>query len=92
MCHNGREMAESTSVSTTIGQGGRIVIPAAFRKALGLRKGSTVVLSLQIGDLRITTREQALRRIQDHVRRLVPPGVSLVDELIRERREEAKRE
>ncbi len=85
-------MAERSTVVTTIGDGGRIVIPAHFRQALGLRKGSMVTLSLHNGDLRITSREQALKRIQDRICRLVPPGVSLVDELIRERREEARRE
>ena len=35
---------------------------------------------------------RAIRRAQEIVRRYVPPGRSLVDELIRERREEAQRE
>jgi len=59
---------------------------------LGLRKGSKVILSLEDGEVRIRSREQALKRIQDFVCSLVPPGVSLVDELIKERREEARRE
>jgi len=85
-------MAHEHVVTTTVGDGGRVVIPAAFRKALSLRKGSTVLLSLQDGEVRIRSREQALKRIQDYICSLVPPGVSLVDELIKERREEAKRE
>jgi hypothetical protein len=34
----------------------------------------------------------SVRRAQAIVRRFIPPGVSLVDELIAERRAEAKRE
>jgi AbrB family looped-hinge helix DNA binding protein len=85
-------MAHEHLVTTTVGDGGRIVIPATYRRALGLRKGSKVILSLEDGEVRIRSREQALKRIQDFVCSLVPPGVSLVDELIKERREEARRE
>lgn len=85
-------MAHEHVVTTTVGDGGRIVIPATFRQALGLRKGSKVIVSLKDGEVRIRSREQALKRIQDFVCSLVPPGVSLVDELIKERREEARRE
>lgn len=75
-----------------VGDGGRIVIPASYRKALGLRKGSMVVLSLKDSEIRILSREQALKQFQKLVCSRVPPGVSLADELIRERREEARRE
>jgi hypothetical protein len=42
--------------------------------------------------LQITTQKEALRRIQALVRKHVPEGVSLVDELIKDRREEAANE
>jgi len=85
-------MAHEHVVTTTVGDGGRIVIPATYRQALGLRRGSRVVLFLKDSEIRICSREEARKRAQDYVCRLVPPEVSLVDELIRERREEAKRE
>jgi hypothetical protein len=44
------------------------------------------------GELRVTTRKEALRKAQDLVCRLVPKNVSLAEELIAERRAEAKRE
>ena len=78
--------------ATKISAGGRVVIPAEYRKAMGLRVGDEVLLSLENGEVRLCTKEQARKRARDYVRRLVPPGVSLVDELIRERREEAARE
>jgi AbrB family looped-hinge helix DNA binding protein len=73
-------------------EGGRVVIPAAIRKALELKEGDTVLWELVDGEARLTTRRERLRRAQELVRRYVPEGVSLVDELIAERRAEAARE
>ena len=38
-----------------VNENGRVVIPAAFRKALGIKVGDEVVLRVQDGELRITT-------------------------------------
>jgi AbrB family looped-hinge helix DNA binding protein len=75
-----------------INENGRIVIPASFRKALGINPGDEVLLRLEDDELRITTMKHRIARAQRHVRKYVKPGVSLVDELIAERREAAKRE
>jgi AbrB family looped-hinge helix DNA binding protein len=75
-----------------INENGRVVIPAAFRKALGINPGDEVILRLEEDELRITTMKRRIERAQRHVRKYVKPGVSLVDELIAERREAAKRE
>jgi len=77
---------------TRVNENGRLVIPAAFRKALGIASGDTVVLRLDDGELKITTLRQRIKRSQQIVRKYVPRTVSLVDELIAERREAAKRE
>lgn len=77
---------------TRVNENGRLVIPAAFRKALGIASGDTVVLRLDDGELKITTLRQRIKRSQQIVRKYVPRTVSLVDELITERREAAKRE
>jgi AbrB family looped-hinge helix DNA binding protein len=79
-------------VRLRINENGRVVIPAAFRKALGIKPGDEVILRLDDGELRISTFRSRLERTRQHVRKYVKPGVSLVDELIAERREEAKRE
>jgi bifunctional DNA-binding transcriptional regulator/antitoxin component of YhaV-PrlF toxin-antitoxin module len=71
---------------------GRIVIPFACRKQLGLTAGQEVMVSITEQGLLISTFEQALKRFQDEVTRLVGPGVSLADELIAERRVEAAKE
>ena len=77
------------SVRVKIGNGGRLVIPAKYRKALDLRVGDEVVLTLEDSRLRIDTIDAAIQRLQDLVSQYVPPGVSLADELIAERRAEA---
>lgn len=83
---------ENLTVRTKIGEGGRIVIPAKIRQAIGAKIGENVTLSVKNNSLRITTSKEALRRLQALVRKQVPEGVSLVDELIRDRREEAANE
>jgi AbrB family looped-hinge helix DNA binding protein len=66
-----------------------LVIPAAFRKALGLKTGDEVLLVLEDGELRVVSPRQAVARAQNLVRRYVPRERSLSEELIQERREEA---
>ena len=75
-----------------INENGRVVIPAAFREALGIRAGDELVLRLEEDELRITTMKQRLERARKLVRKYVKPGRSLVDELIAERREAARNE
>jgi AbrB family looped-hinge helix DNA binding protein len=75
-----------------VSQNGRIVLPAAFRKALGINVGDEVVLLIEDDELRITTQQRRIQRAQRRARRYLKPGVSLVDELLAERREAAKHE
>ena len=78
-------------IRAKIGLGGRVVIPAGYRRALGVKPGDEVILSLADGEVRMSTLERAIERVQALVRRYVPADVSLADELISERREEAAR-
>jgi AbrB family looped-hinge helix DNA binding protein len=79
-------------VRLKVNENGRVVIPAAYRKHLGINPGDEVILRLEDDEVRITTIRARIKRAQRHARRYVKPGVSLVDELIAERREAAKRE
>jgi len=79
-------------IKTKLAVGGRIVIPVEYRRALGLRVGDEVILRLEDGEVRLLTPRQAIRRAQELVRRYVPAGRSLADELIVERGAEAARE
>jgi bifunctional DNA-binding transcriptional regulator/antitoxin component of YhaV-PrlF toxin-antitoxin module len=76
-----------------IGPGGRVVIPAEFRKALRVGIGDDMVIELQGEELRLCSRQAAIKRVQALVRKYLPDeSRSLADELIAERREEAARE
>ena len=81
-----------TDVRTKIAAGGRIVIPAHFRRELGADVGDEVILRVVGGEIHILTRSQAIHKAQELVRKSVPAGRSLVKELLQERRKEAKRE
>jgi bifunctional DNA-binding transcriptional regulator/antitoxin component of YhaV-PrlF toxin-antitoxin module len=72
--------------------GGRVAIPPELLGALGLRERETVILSVEDDYIRVMSLPASVKRVQAMVRRIVPEGVSLVDELLAERRLEAERE
>ncbi|MDP2661452.1 MAG: AbrB/MazE/SpoVT family DNA-binding domain-containing protein [Dehalococcoidia bacterium] len=78
-------------VKTRMSKDGRLVVPATLRKALGIKPGDEVVIIVEEGELRVLGAFQAIARAQALVRRYVPEGRSLSQELIQERREEASR-
>lgn len=75
-----------------MGDNGRVVIPAPYRKALGIGPGDEIVLRLSDGELRLMSRATAIKRAQELVRRYIPEERSLVDDLSAERRAEAANE
>lgn len=75
-----------------VGADGQASIPKEFCRALGLKESDPVIIALEGDTIRVMSVPAAVKRAQAIVRRFVPPGVSLVDELIAERRTEAKRE
>jgi len=75
--------------------GGKIVIPADLRRKFGMKDGDSLVIERDAhGGLAIKTYAQVVREVQAEFRRLRTPGngISMVDELIAERRENARRE
>ena len=76
---------------TRIGLGGRVVIPARYRKTIGVEVGDEVVLILDGGEVRVMTPRQAIRQAQTLVRKHIPAGRKLASELIEERKRERDR-
>lgn len=82
-------------VRLKIDSAGRIVIPAEMRAAMLVKPGDTVTARVEDGEFRIVSPDVALKRVQAFARRWKaehPDEPSAVDELIAERREEARRE
>jgi bifunctional DNA-binding transcriptional regulator/antitoxin component of YhaV-PrlF toxin-antitoxin module len=75
-----------------LGPGGRLVVPAAYRRALGVEVGDDLVLTLEAGELRITSLRRAVERAQARVRQHIPAGARLAEELLADRRGESSRE
>ena len=83
--------ADSDATRVIVSDGGRIVIPASMRKALGLNPGDSLSLRVEDNELRILPQREAVRRAQQIVAMRVARGRSLVKELSEERRREAAR-
>jgi AbrB family looped-hinge helix DNA binding protein len=80
------------AIRVTVGPKGRVVVPAPIRRELGIEEGTQLMARVEGDGIVLEPRSAAIRRLQALVRAAVPEGVSLVDELIAERREEARRE
>ena len=78
--------------SLMVAPNGRVVIPADMRSVLGVKDGGKLIARIENGALVLESVQAALAGVQAMVRAYVPEGVSLVDELIAERRAEAERE
>jgi AbrB family looped-hinge helix DNA binding protein len=74
-----------------LGEGGRFVIPAAMREEMGVKPGEDLILHVENGELRVRSWLQNLRRVQAELSALKKPGESVVDEFLKERREEQRR-
>jgi AbrB family looped-hinge helix DNA binding protein len=77
---------------TVLAANGRIVIPVAIREELGFKPGETLVMEVHEGKLWVESFDARLAQIQDELLRIFGPERSLSDELIAERRAEARRE
>jgi len=86
------EPAPATAQRIALGKGGEVRIPQAMLDAAGVKEGDALLVRFDDGDIRLCTTRTALRRAQAEVRKYIPAGVSLADELIRERHAEAERE
>lgn len=71
---------------------GRLVLPAALRSKLGLKGGETVLMTAhEDGSFRLSNLREELKKYRGFLKKN-SKGRSLVKELLKERREDAKRE
>lgn len=80
------------SAHAFLGGDGRLLIPAALRDAAGIERGERLFLRVVDGQIVVESFRATLKRIQDMLAPMKIPGVSIVDELIADRRAESLRE
>ena len=68
---------------------GRVVLPQQLRVDQGLSNGDELVITVEDGAIVLRTYDEAMQRLQDAFSEGVPDDVSLVDELIAQRGQEA---
>jgi AbrB family looped-hinge helix DNA binding protein len=80
--------------SLAMSENGRVLIPVAMREELGFKPNSKIFVEIKNGSLVLTPSSQHYANLRAYLAKHlnVPEGVSLVDELIADRRLEAKRE
>ncbi len=83
---------DNSPVWVEVDSQGRVQLPSHLREAAGVSTGATVHIRVSGDAIEILSQRAALKRAHDIVRKFVPPGVSLVDDLIAERRREARKE
>jgi AbrB family looped-hinge helix DNA binding protein len=81
------------NATVTLDGAGRLVLPAAVRKALGLKAGSRLILEVEGQEVHLRTVDAAILRAQALLAPYRPKDGSLLsDQLVAERREEYRRE
>jgi bifunctional DNA-binding transcriptional regulator/antitoxin component of YhaV-PrlF toxin-antitoxin module len=80
------------SVTVKVSALGRFHLPSAVRKALGLKGPGHVIITLEDGQARLTTVAENLARIRALARPYAPKNRLVSEELIAERRDEARLE
>jgi len=90
MSHRTQSTPESYRLH--VGNRGRVVLPAEVRHRLDLKDGDRLILTVEEdGSLRLVSARTLAQQLQGMFAD-VAPGADLVDELLAERRAEARRE
>ncbi|NJM43267.1 MAG: AbrB/MazE/SpoVT family DNA-binding domain-containing protein [Brachymonas sp.] len=87
----------SASSTLAMSDNGRVLIPAELREKLGFKPKSPIFVEIKDGSLVLTSAQERMAQRRKYFADLmvqlnVSPERSLSEELIAERREEAKRE
>lgn len=75
--------------TTQMSENGRVVIPAAVRRAAELQPREVLTVRVDEEGIHLQTRRQAIRQAQAAVARATKGRTGLLEEFLRDRREEA---
>lgn len=79
-------------IHTRLSDGRRIAIPAELCQRYGIEPGDPVVLEPMPDGVVLRPLQTVIRDVQAYFADVAPAGVSLSDELLHDRRQEAERE
>ena len=80
------------NTAAKLDRAGRLLIPQRFRAELGLAEGTELLVRMEDGELRLTTRDAALKKAQQKLSRFRSAEGNVVDTFLAERRAEALRD
>ncbi len=90
--HAAKSPGTTAALRLNIGKDGRVVVPSALRKQMGISGEAVLIARVVDGVLRLETPAVSLEHIRAVARKYKKPDESVVDEFIAERRAEAARE
>jgi bifunctional DNA-binding transcriptional regulator/antitoxin component of YhaV-PrlF toxin-antitoxin module len=79
-------------IHTKLSEGRRVAIPAELCQCYGIEPGDPVVLEPSDTGIIMRPLHAVIRDVQAYFADVAPAGVSLSEELLRDRREEAERD
>jgi AbrB family looped-hinge helix DNA binding protein len=81
------------TIAVRLEKSGRILLPAEWRRRLHVKPGQELIISMEDDRIQILgTRAEAIKRVQQRLRKYVSAGRMLSDELSDERRKKSASE
>ena len=76
------------TTNVILSQGGRILVPAKMRKALGVEVGDELLMRVENQELRIFNLQHAVKEAQELMEKYNPEKKCMSDDIIKDRRNE----
>ncbi len=77
-------------IRTKLGENGRILIPASYRKILDIHSGDEIIMTVGDGEIRLSTPKDALKRAQSRIKKYLKDPENLSQEFIKFRKEDER--
>jgi len=81
-------MEDHASFTIHVDRSGRLVLPAAVRRRMGLERGGAAIVSVREDGALLSTPLQRVRDLQQWARKFRKPGESVVDEFLKDKKKE----